>query len=117
MELDSDNLFLALLGEKGYEIVLGKGAAAPIYEEVLLVGYIIEALKGKKGIVFATNISVLFRFLCHLYQGPMAAINIIPMGLLFAYVYNRWEKLFPLIVAHSILDFIGLLGLAGYSPT
>jgi membrane protease YdiL (CAAX protease family) len=92
--------------------VIAASIINPIYEEVLLVGYIIGALKGKKGIVFAINISVLFRFLCHLYQGPLAAIEIIPMDLLFAYVYHRWEKLFPLIVAHGILHYIGFLRLS-----
>ncbi|HAM52203.1 MAG TPA: hypothetical protein DCP92_16485 [Nitrospiraceae bacterium] len=107
---DANRIFK--IGSLNSYSVIAASIINPIYEEVLLVGYIIGALKGKKGIVFAINISVLFRFLCHLYQGPLAAIEIIPMDLLFAYVYHRWEKLFPLIVAHGILHYIGFLRLS-----
>jgi membrane protease YdiL (CAAX protease family) len=81
----------------------------PIYEEVLVVGFVIAALKSRKGAWFAINTSVAIRLLYHFYQGPLALISIVPMGLLFAYVYIRFKRLWPLIVAHGIMDFIGLM--------
>ena len=36
------------------------------------------------------------------------AIAIVTMGWLFAYVYAGWNRLWPLIVAHGLLDFIAL---------
>jgi membrane protease YdiL (CAAX protease family) len=81
----------------------------PVYEEVIVVGYVIAALRTRKSAWFAINVSVVIRLLYHVYQGPLAAVSIIPLGLLFAIVYIRTEKLWPLIVAHGIIDFIGLV--------
>jgi membrane protease YdiL (CAAX protease family) len=44
----------------------------------------------------------------HLYQGVLGALTIAPVGLLFAYWYVRSGRLWPLIVAHGLIDFIGL---------
>jgi membrane protease YdiL (CAAX protease family) len=83
----------------------------PVFEEVLVAGYVITALKEKKGVHFAINISVGIRLLYHLYQGPLAALSIIPMGLLFAYVYAKTERLWPLIVAHAVQDFVAFVSM------
>ena len=32
---------------------------------------------------------------------------LLPLGLLFAFVYWRWRLLWPLIVAHGVMDFMG----------
>ena len=80
----------------------------PIFEEGLVVGYIMKALRDRKGAWYAINASIFIRLLYHLYQGPLVAIAIVPMGWLFAYVYVRWNRLWPLIVAHGLLDFIAL---------
>ncbi len=50
--------------------------------------------------------STLLRFLYHLYQGPLASISILPLGLLFGLVYWRWRNLWPLIVAHTITNIL-----------
>jgi uncharacterized protein len=34
---------------------------------------------------------------------------VVPVGLVFAYYYARNGKLWPLIVAHGILDFMALM--------
>ena len=86
-------------------IILGQVVNA-VYEEVLTVGYVLAALEDKKGTSFAINISVLLRFLGHLYQGPGAVIFIIPMGLLFTFVYAWRRQLWPLIVAHCMNNLI-----------
>jgi membrane protease YdiL (CAAX protease family) len=75
---------------------------------MLVVGYVIQALEAKQGIVFAIGISVLIRLLYHTYQGPIAAISIIPMGLIFAVVFWRWRNVVPLIVAHTIMNGLAL---------
>ncbi len=78
------------------------------YEEVLVVGYIYLALAARQGFGFALFTSVTIRLLYHLYQGPIALISIIPMGILFFYVYTRYRRLWPLVVAHMLIDFNGL---------
>jgi len=32
------------------------------------------------------------------------------MGLLFAFVYLRWSRLWPLVLAHGLLDALALAG-------
>ena len=80
----------------------------PFFEELLVVGYVITTLKSVKSESFAINISVAIRLAYHLYQGPLAAFSIIPMGLIFGYWYVKKENLWSLIVAHAAMDFVGL---------
>jgi membrane protease YdiL (CAAX protease family) len=51
---------------------------------------------------------VIVRLLYHLYQGPIGILMAVPMGLLYGYVYSRTRQLWPLVVAHVLLDLIGL---------
>ena len=48
------------------------------------------------------------RMLYHLYQGPIGIITIVPLGMLYGYTYVRSRQLWPLIVAHVLVDIIGL---------
>jgi uncharacterized protein len=81
----------------------------PVFEEVLVVGYAIPVVEQLSNVRGAIAFSTLFRLLYHLYQGPIAFASILPLGLIFASVYWRWRKLWPLIVAHAALDFIPLV--------
>ena len=85
----------------------------PVFEEVLVVGYVMTVIQRRHGRWLAINISTLIRLAYHLYQGPAAIISIIPMGLLFGYYYARTGKLWPLILAHAFMDFIPLYVLLG----
>jgi membrane protease YdiL (CAAX protease family) len=80
----------------------------PLFEESLVTGYIMKSQTARKGVWYAINISIFIRLLYHLYQGPLVVIGIVPLGWLFAYVYARWNRLWPIIIAHGILDFIAL---------
>ena len=80
----------------------------PIFEELIVVAYVIQAIEKKHGVTFAIGASVFIRLLYHLYQGPAAVVAILPMGVLFAVVYWRWRALWPLVVAHGLADLIAL---------
>ena len=80
-----------------------------IFEELFVCGYVITSLKKQTTIWFAINASIFIRLLYHLYQGPIGVITIIPIGIIFSYWYARTGKLWPLIVAHGLLDLFGLL--------
>lgn len=82
-----------------------------IFEELFVAGYIITALKEARGVWIAINVSTVVRLLYHLYQGPIGVITIVPMGLLYGYLYARTRQLWPLIFAHVLVDIIGLSGL------
>jgi membrane protease YdiL (CAAX protease family) len=78
----------------------------PLYDELFLVAYNVVAAK-EHGAAFAITLSAAIRFLCHIEQGPITTVTILPLGLLFALVYWRWRLLWPLIVAHGVMDFMG----------
>jgi membrane protease YdiL (CAAX protease family) len=81
----------------------------PIFEELIVVGYLIPVLEKMKNLTFAINVSVMIRLLYHLYQGPVGVVSIVPMGLLFAYWYAYKRNLWPLLIAHFIEDLLGLV--------
>ncbi len=53
----------------------------------------------------------------HLYQGFGAGLGNAVMGLIFARIYQRWGRVAPLIIAHTLIDsvtFVGYLELVGH---
>jgi len=79
-----------------------------IYEEVFVAGYIITVLAPVRGMWTGINVSTGLRLLYHLYQGPVGILSVVPVGLLFGYVFARTRQLWPLIFAHIVIDIIGL---------
>lgn len=82
-------------------------------EEVIVVGYLLtrlDKLKVKPG--FAIVISACIRGSYHLYQGAGGFIGNATMGLIFGYLYKRWGRVTPLIIAHSLIDSVAFVGYA-----
>ncbi len=79
-----------------------------IYEEVLVCGYLVSAITEQRNALIAVLASATLRAVYHLYQGPLAALFIGVLGLAFALYYVHSGRLWPLIVAHGILDFAAL---------
>jgi membrane protease YdiL (CAAX protease family) len=75
------------------------------FEELTVSAYVIAAL-APQGAAFSITASALLRFMYHLYQGPVASIWVLPLGLIFAAVYYRWRSVWPLIAAHTILNLL-----------
>jgi membrane protease YdiL (CAAX protease family) len=71
----------------------------------------------------AAAASSLLRGSYHLYQGIGGFVGNMVMGVVFVYLYRRWGRVGPLVVAHSLLDigaFVGyalLAGKVGWLPT
>jgi uncharacterized protein len=82
----------------------------PVFEELFVCGYVIVALREKRGVSTATaiNVSAAIRVFCHFYQGAVGVLAVVPIALIFAYWFARTGRLWPLIVAHAALDFAGL---------
>jgi len=81
----------------------------PVFEEVIVCGYVIPVLAARFGQTTAINISVIIRCSYHLYQGLATLPYHLAYGLIQAYVFVRYSNLWPLIVSHAVLDFVGLL--------
>ena len=87
-------------------------------EEVVVVGYLITRLRQlglspPKAVV----LSSLLRGLYHLYQGFGAGLGNVAMGLVFGYAWCRTGRLWPLVIAHGIIDtvaYVGYVLLAGH---
>jgi len=81
----------------------------PIFEEAFLCGYVVTALKDRAGPWTAVNVSAGIRLLYHLYQGVVGVIFTAPFGVFFAYWFVRQGRLWPLIVAHVLIDFVAFV--------
>lgn len=93
----------------GFVTVMAVSILNPVFEEVFVCGYIITALKKSRSLSFAVNVSVAVRLAYHLYQGALSVFNIIPLGIIYAYWYGRTGRLWPLVIAHGIFDFLALV--------
>jgi membrane protease YdiL (CAAX protease family) len=81
----------------------------PVFEEVLVSAYVISALEGRREGWLGVHVSVGLRLAYHVYQGMRAIFSVIPVGLVFAIYFTRTRKIWPIIVAHAMFDFYGLL--------
>lgn len=79
----------------------------PLYEETFEVAYNIRATE-RDGAAFGITLSALIRLICHIYQGPIAPLTILPLGLIFAAVYWKWRRVWPLAVAHGAAGYFAL---------
>ncbi|MGN5733976.1 CPBP family intramembrane glutamic endopeptidase [Arthrobacter psychrochitiniphilus] len=78
---------------------------AGVLEEVILNGYLLGRLT-KIGLSWwaAIFLAALLRGSYHLYQGFGPFIGNFAMGLLFGWVYKKWGRVAPLVIAHALVD-------------
>ncbi len=92
-------------------VLILNAARAALSEELIVVAYLFDRLKRLGVSVWATIIaSALLRGSYHLYQGFGGFIGNVVMGLVFGWVYQRWGRSLPLIVAHLLLDIVSFVG-------
>jgi membrane protease YdiL (CAAX protease family) len=94
-------------------VLLLSAAQNGILEEVIVVGYLLTRL-DKLGVkpVPAIAISACVRGSYHLYQGAGGFIGNATMGVIFGYLYKRWGRVTPLIIAHTLIDAVAFVGYA-----
>jgi uncharacterized protein len=80
----------------------------PLFEEMLVCAYVIGALRRRFGVIVAINFSAVLRVALHLDQGAFALLWLGLIGLVCGYVYVSTRRLWPLVVAHMIHDFVVL---------
>jgi membrane protease YdiL (CAAX protease family) len=82
-------------------------------EEVLVVGYLITRLDQLRVPAWATiALSAVLRGAYHLYQGLGGFVGNAIMGVLFAWLFRRTRRLWPLVIAHTLLDVAAFVGYA-----
>ncbi len=77
------------------------------FEETMELGYFVQSLQ-RYGMWGTILVSALFRAFLHAYQGASALLLIFPVGLIFGFVYWKWRRLWPLYIAHALIDLYGL---------
>lgn len=93
-----------------FNTIVGFSLVNGVFEELFVCGYLIRVIGVRYGKWPAIHASVAVRLLYHLYQGADGALHIIPVGLLFALWFVRERRLWPLMIAHAVLDMTALLG-------
>jgi uncharacterized protein len=87
-------------------------------EEIVVVGFLMTRLRQLGTGPWGTlALSSLLRGAYHLYQGFGAGLGNLVMGLVFGYVWQRTGRLWPLIIAHGLIDAVAFVGyslLAGH---
>jgi uncharacterized protein len=82
-------------------------------EEIIVVGYLLTRLRQLGfGPRIALGCSSLLRGTYHLYQGFGAGLGNFAMGLVFGYVWRRTGRLWPLVIAHGLIDTVAFVGYA-----
>ncbi|WP_010206119.1 CPBP family intramembrane glutamic endopeptidase [Salinibacterium sp. PAMC 21357] len=92
-------------------VLLLSALRAGLTEELIVIGYLYARLAdlgwGRWKIIISTS---LLRGTYHLYQGIGAFIGNVAMGLLFGWLYTRYRRVLPLVIAHTLIDaaiFVG----------
>jgi membrane protease YdiL (CAAX protease family) len=90
-------------------VSIGNGWA----EEVIVVGFLLTRLRQLKvNPVAAVVLSSVLRGAYHLYQGFGAGLGNLAMGLVFGYAWMRTGRLWPLVIAHALIDSVAFVGYA-----
>lgn len=100
-----------------WPLLLAQAATNSVVEEVVVLGFVVTRLE-QAGIAarWAVVVSALVRAAYHLYQGFGGFVGNLVMGLLFGWLFVRWRRVGPMVVAHFLIDavaFVGYAALAG----
>jgi uncharacterized protein len=95
------------IGHPDWWAVCVGSALNPVFEEFLYLGFAAGAVR-RKGAGMALAASVLLRLITHLYQGAMAVVSILPIGIVFGWYYLRTGRLWPVVLAHGLMDLTAL---------
>lgn len=80
-------------------------------EEIIVVAYLISRLRR---LGFSENSSLLASALLrgsyHLYQGLGGGIGNLAMGIVFGRYWQKTNRLWPLLIAHALIDIVAFVG-------
>ncbi len=98
-------------------VLVLSAAQNAVLEEYVVLGFVLVRLRQLGfGDTAAIGLAALLRGSYHLYQGLGGFVGNLAMGLLFGWLYRRWGRVMPFVVAHTLLDvgaFVGYAVLAG----
>ena len=96
-----------------YPVLVLSAVQNGVLEEVLVAGYLLHRLRQ---LGWSDNrallVSALLRGSYHLYQGFGGFAGNVVMGLVFGRLYQRWGRVTPLVIAHTLMDIVAFVGYA-----
>jgi uncharacterized protein len=104
---------ISVLTERHNEAVVARAKAAEGDGESTAPKAVSPVPVQGTSLATAINTSAAIRLSYHFYQGVAGVLSVVPLGLLFGFWFARTRQLWPLIVAHAILDFVGLAAGSG----
>ncbi|MFF7178846.1 type II CAAX prenyl endopeptidase Rce1 family protein [Streptomyces sp. NPDC008121] len=94
-----------------YPVLILSAVQNSVVEEVIVVGYLLRRLDQLGWTPTAALVaSSVLRGSYHLYQGVGGFIGNMVMGVVFVWLYRRWGRVGPLVVAHALLDIVAFVG-------
>lgn len=96
-----------------YPVLVMSAIQNGVLEEIVVIGYLLTRLaeldwRPWRAIVAAA----ILRGSYHLYQGSGGFIGNVVMGLIFGWWFTRTKRVWPLVIAHSIMDIASFVGYA-----
>lgn len=92
-------------------ILLLSALRAALQEEIIVIGYLFARLRDLNFRPWTIILSAaVLRGSYHLYQGFGAFVGNFAMGVLFGWLYTRYGRVLPLVIAHFVIDaaiFVG----------
>lgn len=79
----------------------------PMAEEFAYLGFATNVLR-RRGEFSAIAPAVAARMAVHIYQGPLPVVGMAAVGGVLSVYYYRTGRLWPVVVAHGLLDFLAL---------
>ena len=96
-----------------YPLLILAALQNAVLEEIIVVGYLSTRLKELKwGVAPIIVASAVLRASYHLYQGFGQGLGNLVMGLVFATWFHKTGRLWPLIIAHFVMDTVVFVGYA-----
>lgn len=94
-------------------ILLLAALRSGLQEEVIVVGFLLSKLKlinPKLSVVLLVLVSAAIRASYHSYQGFSAVLGNFVMGVVFAWLFLKTQRVAPLVVAHTLMNSVVFIG-------
>lgn len=96
-----------------WPVLIGAAIENAVVEEVVVLGFVIRRLTQLGwGPAAAIGTSAVVRGSYHLYQGIGGMLGNMAMGVLFGWLFRRWNRVAPMVVAHALIDIVAFIGYA-----
>jgi membrane protease YdiL (CAAX protease family) len=82
----------------------------PLAEEFLYLGFLSNVLR-RRGATHALVPAIAARMALHIYQGPARVVAIGGLGSVWTLYYYRTRRLWPVVIAHGMADFLALIAM------